>query len=191
VNSFAFDFSVWELWGALAYGGKVVLVPYWVSRSTAAFCHSQLGGVGEYLRGLIEEHFGVRVRAARPGHAQRAAAHCASQADNDEAFLAGQAAVQAAVEGETGKMVTLLRSEKETYECVTGLAPLSEVANGEKKLPAEWINENGISMNHQFLKYALPLIQGESYPPFENGVPSFVKIRGRRVERSLEPYEIE
>ncbi len=159
--------------------------------STDAFGHAQLGGVGEYLRNLIEEHFGVRTRAAKPGHAQRAAAHCASQADNDEAFLAGQAAVQAAVEGETDKMVTLLRSEKETYECVTGLASLSEVANGVKKLPPEWINENGISMNQQFLKYALPLIQGESSPPFENGVPSFVKIRGRRVERTLEPYEIE
>jgi len=147
--------------------------------------------VGEYLRNLIEEHFGVRTRSAKPGHLQRAAAHCASQTDNDEAFLAGQAAVRAAAEGESGKMVTLRRSEKETYECETGLASLSEVANGVKKLPTEWINENGISMNQQFLKYALPLIQGESTPPFENGLPTFVKIRGRRVERTLEPYEIE
>jgi len=88
-------------------------------------------------------------------------------------------------------MVTLLRAEKDTYECVTGLAPLSEVANGVKRLPTEWINENGISMNHQFTKYALPLIQGESLPEFENGLPNFVRIRGRRMDKNLEPYEIE
>ncbi len=159
--------------------------------STDAFGHAQLGGVGEYLRNLIEEQFGIRARAAKPAHAQRAAAHCASATDNEEAFLAGQAAVRAAVAGESGKMITLLRAEKETYECVTGLAPLSEVANGVKRLPADWINENGISMNHQFTKYAQPLIQGESFPDFENGLPNFVRIRGRRVERTLEPYEIE
>ncbi len=159
--------------------------------STDAFGHSQLGGVGEHLRSLVEEHFGIRARAAKPGHAQRAAAHCASQADNDEAFLAGQAAVKAAVGGESGKMVTLLRAEKETYECVTGLASLSDVANGVKRLPPDWINENGISMNQQYLKYAQPLIQGESIPDFENGLPTFAHIRGKRVEKSLEPYEIE
>jgi 6-phosphofructokinase 1 len=159
--------------------------------ATDSFGHAQLGGVVEFLRNLVEEQFGIRARSAKPGHAQRAAAHCASQADNEEAFLAGQAAVQAAVAGESGKMVTLLRAEKDTYECVTGLAPLSEVANGVKRLPAEWINENGISMNHQFTKYALPLIQGESVPTYENGLPNFVRIRGRRVEKNLEPYEVE
>ncbi|MEM0965421.1 MAG: 6-phosphofructokinase [Verrucomicrobiota bacterium] len=159
--------------------------------STDAFGHAQLGGVGEYLRNLIEEQFGLRSRAAKLGHAQRAGAHCASEADNEEAFLAGRAAVEAAVGGESGKMVTLLRAEKETYECVTGLAPLSEVANGVKKLPEDWINENGVSMNHQFIKYAQPLIQGESSPDYEEGLPSFVRIRGRRVERNLEPYEVE
>jgi len=158
---------------------------------TDSFGHAQLGGVGEYLRNLVEEQFGIRARAAKVGHPQRAAAHCASEADNNEAFLAGQAAVQAAVQGESGKMVTLLRAEKDTYECVTGLAPLSEVANGVKRLPTEWINENGISMNHQFTKYALPLIQGESLPEFENGLPNFVRIRGRRMDKNLEPYEIE
>jgi len=158
---------------------------------TDSFGHAQLGGVGEYLRNLVEEHFSVRARAAKLGHAQRAAAHCASATDNDEAFLAGQAAIQAAVAGESGKMVTLLRTEKETYECTTGLAPLSEIANGVKRLPAEWINENGISMNHQFTKYAAPLIEGEISPVYENGLPNFVRIRGRRVERNLEPYEIE
>ena len=159
--------------------------------ATDAFGHAQLGGVGEYLRNLIEEQFGIRARAAKLGHAQRAAVHCSSETDNEEAFLAGQAAVKAAVDGETGKMVTLLRAEKETYECVTGLAPLTEVANGVKRLPADWINENGISMNHQFTKYAQPLIQGEISPEFENGLPNFVRIRGRRVEKNLEPYEID
>lgn len=159
--------------------------------STDSFGHTQLGGVGEYLRNMVEEQFGVRARSATLGLAQRAAAHCSSQTDADEAFLAGRAAVEAAVNGESGKMVTLLRAEKEAYECVTGLATLSEVANGVKRIPAEWINENGISMNHQFLKYAQPLIEGENTPPFENGLPSFVRVRGRRVEKNLEPHEVE
>lgn len=161
------------------------------SSSKDAFGHAQLGGTGEYLRSLVEEHFTLRARSAKPGMMQRAAAHCVSLADNNEAFLAGQAAVRAAVSGETGKMVTLLRAEKEIYECVTGLSPLSEIANGVKQVPSDWINENGISMNQAFTKYAQPLIQGEKYPEYTDGLPEFVRLRGRRVEKTLEAFELE
>jgi len=161
------------------------------SSSKDAFGHAQLGGTGEYLQNLVEEHFALRARSAKPGMMQRAAAHTASLADNNEAFLAGQAAVRAAVAGESGKMVTLLRAEKEVYECVAGLTSLEEVANGVKKVPADWINENGISMNQAFTKYAQPLIQGEKCPEFVEGLPEFVRLRGRRVERTLEAYELE
>jgi 6-phosphofructokinase 1 len=89
------------------------------SASADAFGHSQLGGAGEYLRGLAEEGLQVKARSVKLGMAQRAAVHCSSQADNDEAYMAGQAAVIAAVEGTTDKMVTLVRGEGETYSCET------------------------------------------------------------------------
>ena len=146
------------------------------SVSIDSFGDVQLGGVGDYLRGLVEANLGIKARSAKPGISQRVAAHCTSKTDMDEAFLAGQAAVLAGVGGETGKMVTLVRSEADVYSCETGLADLNEVANGVKKLPAEWVNEDGISMNFQYHRYALPLIQGEVDIPYNNGMPVFAHL---------------
>lgn len=158
---------------------------------TDAFGHAQLGGAADFLQNLVEEQIpGIKARTVKLGMAQRAAAHCSSKADNDEAFLAGQAAVEAAVDGETDKMVTLIRGDGDHYTVETGLAPLSEIANGVKKLPREWINEDGISMNFQFLRYAQPLIQGEVPVPFENGLPNFVHLEKVRVDKLLPGYEI-
>lgn len=160
------------------------------SGATDSFGHAQLGGAGEYLRGLVESHLGIKARAAKLGIAQRAAAHTASKTDVDEAFLAGTAAVKAAVSGVTDKMITLLRSESDQYVCETGLADLSEVANGVKMLPRDWINEDGISMNHQYVRYASPLIQGEIQIPHDHGVPVFASLVGERVDRNLGAYEM-
>jgi len=158
---------------------------------TDAFGHSQLGGIGDYLMGLVEENLGVKARSAKLGITQRAAATCSSQTDNDEAFLCGQSAVKAALAGETDKMVTLLRGDSDQYTCETGLCALSEVANGVKSIPHSWINEDGISMNYQYLKYASPLIQGEVKVPYENGLPTFIALAKDRVERQLEAYSFE
>ncbi|MBT61703.1 MAG: 6-phosphofructokinase [Puniceicoccaceae bacterium] len=155
------------------------------------FGHSQLGGAGEYLRALAEESLQVKARSVKLGMAQRAAVHCSSQADNDEAYLAGQAAVEAAINGETDKMVTLVRGEGDSYSCETGLADLSEIANGVKKLPESWINEDGVSMNYNFYKYALPLIQGEVQVPYENGVPALIKLKMEKVDRKLAAHIFE
>jgi 6-phosphofructokinase 1 len=155
-----------------------------------AFGHAKLGGAGDALGEIIEHNIpGVKVRVARPGIMQRAAAHAASKTDSDEAFLAGQAAVEAAINGETDKMVTLVRGETDHYSCETGLAPLSEIANGVKKLPREWINEDGVSMNFQFLRYAQPLIQGEISLPYDNGVPVYARLDKSRVDKALPAYE--
>lgn len=161
------------------------------SKSADAFGHSQLGGAGEYLRGLVEETLQIKARSVSLGMAQRAAVHCSSQTDNDEAYLAGQAAVEAAIAGETDKMVTLVRGEGDNYSCETGLAPLSEIANGVKKLPESWINEDGVSMNFNFYKYALPLIQGEVQVPYENGVPVLAKLKMVKVPRKLAAHSFE
>ncbi len=158
---------------------------------TDAFGHAQLGGAGDYLASLVDQGIpGVKSRVARFGHAQRAAAVSASKADSDEAFMAGQAAVRAAVAGETDKCVILVRGDTDQYSCETTLVPLSEIANGVKHLPKEWINEDGISMNFQFHRYALPLIQGEVPVPFENGLPAFVRLDKIRVDKLLQPYDI-
>jgi len=156
---------------------------------TDAFGHAQLGGSGDALSDLIGANLpGIKVRVAKPGLMQRAAAHSASKTDADEAALAGKAAVEAAIDGETDKMVTLLRGEGDTYTCETGLSPLSEIANGVKKLPAGWINEDGVSMNFQFLRYAQPLVQDEVEVPYENGVPTFARLSKVRVDKQLAPY---
>lgn len=161
------------------------------SDKTDAFGHSQLGGVADVLSRLVEEGLGVKARTAKFGIAQRAAAHCSSQQDNDEAFLAGRKAVEVAVHGVTDKMITLVRGETDNYSVETGLADLETVANGVKTLPANWIGEDGCSLNYQFYKYALPLIAGEVSVPFENGVPKFAKLSRTRVPRSLEAHQWE
>lgn len=158
--------------------------------NTDAFGHVQLGGVADYLQSLIQERLEVKVRTNKLGYAQRAAAHCSSLADNEEAFMAGQSAVRVAIEGETDKMVTLIRGDSDFYTCDTGLTPLSDIANGVKPLPESWINEDGVSMNYQYVKYALPLIQGEVEVPYENGIPKFCELTKVRVTRELDPYAL-
>jgi 6-phosphofructokinase 1 len=159
--------------------------------ATDAFGHAQLGGAGDALAEIIGANVpGAKVRVAKPGLLQRCAAHSASKTDADEAFMAGEAAVEAAIAGETDKMVTLLRGDKEAYSCETGLTPLSEVANSIKKLPREWINEDGTSMNFQFLRYAQPLIQGEIVLPHDGGVPVFARLEKVRVDKVLPAYEV-
>jgi 6-phosphofructokinase 1 len=157
---------------------------------TDAFGHAQLGGAADYLQSLVEQNLpGIKCRTVKFGMAQRCAAHAGSKADADEAFLAGQMAVKAAIRGETDKMVTLQRGDSDHYTVETGLAPLSEIANGVKKLPREWINEDGVSMNHQFIRYATPLIQGETQVAFEHGLPLFAKLDKVTVDKQLSPYE--
>jgi 6-phosphofructokinase 1 len=99
--------------------------------------------------------------------------------------------VKASVAGETDKMVTLVRAEGENYECETSLAPLSEIANGVKEIPADWISEDGISMTAKFIKYCQPLIQGEVQVPYENGVPAYVRLSKRRVRKVLDSHDFE
>jgi 6-phosphofructokinase 1 len=158
---------------------------------TDAFGHAQLGGAGDALAEILGSNLpGVKVRVAKPGIMQRCASHAGSKTDVDEAFRAGQAAVEAAINGETDKMVTLLRGDGEQYTTETGLAPLAEVANSVKKLPREWINEDGVSMNFQFLRYAQPLIQGEVAVPHDAGVPVFARLEKVRIDKSLPAYEV-
>lgn len=158
------------------------------SEKTDAFGHSQLGGVADTLARMVEDGLGVKARTAKLGIAQRAAVHCSSQRDNDEAYMAGRRAVELAISGVTDKMVTLVRGDTDAYTCETGVTDLEEVANGVKPLPTAWIGEDGCSVNYQYLKYAQPLIEGEVQVPYENGTPKYVKLARSRVQRVLEPH---
>jgi 6-phosphofructokinase 1 len=157
--------------------------------ATDAFGHAQLGGAGNVIKELVEANLpGVKARLSTPGLMQRSAAHLASKTDADEAFLVGQAAVKAAINGESDKLITLVRGDTDIYSCETGLAPLGDVANNVKKLPREWINEDGVSMNFQFIRYAQPLIQGEVVLPQDNGVPALARLDKVRIEKTLPAY---
>ena len=145
--------------------------------ATDGFGHAQLGGLAAMLADVVKEKLGVKVRGIELSLLQRCAAHCASQTDIDESFLAGQTAVNAAVAGETDKMVAFECSREGGYSCKTKLLNLSDVANYEKKVPVEWINERGNNVSQAFIDYALPLIQGETEMKKENGLPRFAKLK--------------
>lgn len=148
-----------------------------------SFGHAQLGGVASTLAGILKEKTGIKTRAIELSLMQRCAAHSASQTDIEETFEAGRQAVKAAVNGETDKMVCYARKDGDTYECEYKLLPLELAANTEKTVPLEWITNNGTGISEEFVKYALPLIQGETKIVKEDGLPRFAKLKKVLVEK--------
>ncbi len=148
-----------------------------LAKNKDAFGHSQMGGLAATLGSLTQQKTGAKVRPIEFSLLQRCAAHIASKADVDEAYLAGQIAVRSAVEGKTDFMVAFEREKGAEYKSGIKLINLLDVANKEKKVPLEWITKDGAGVNEKFIEYALPLIQGESKPPFEEGMPRFAKLK--------------
>ena len=142
-----------------------------------SFGHAQLGGVAANLASILKEKTGVKTRAIELSLMQRCAAHCASKTDIEETFGAGKAAVKAAVSGETDKMVCYARKAGDKYECEYKLLPLELAANTEKTVPLEWIINDGTGISDEFVKYALPLIQGDPECPKEDGLPRFARLK--------------
>lgn len=149
--------------------------------SVDAFGHKQLGGTATVLANYIKGKLGCKVRGIELSLMQRCASHLASRTDVDEAVLAGRMAVRQAVEGQSGYMVAFARPESGSYACEIKMIPLSEVANAEKKVPREWINEEGNYVNEKFIDYCLPLIAGESCPPMVDGLPRFATLKKVKV----------
>jgi 6-phosphofructokinase 1 len=146
--------------------------------ATDGFGHAQLGGLATMLAGILKERTNAKVRGIELSLLQRCAAHMASATDINEAFEAGQEAVKQAVSGTTGKMVAFQREYIDgKYNCKLVLLPLDSVANYEKKVPLEWINESGNGLNRQFIDYLLPLIQGEPELPLENSMPRYARLK--------------
>ena len=146
--------------------------------ATDGFGHAQLGGLAVKLADIIKNKTGAKVRGIELSLLQRCGAHLASYNDVEEAKLAGRAAVEAAVAGETDKMAAFeCTREGGKYECKTVLQPLDIVANFEKKVPREWINAAGNGIEQPFIDYVLPLIQGEPDRPKEHSLPRFAKLK--------------
>jgi ATP-dependent phosphofructokinase / diphosphate-dependent phosphofructokinase len=148
-----------------------------MSKTTDSFGHAQLGGLAYTLADFVKEKTGAKVRAIEFSLLQRCASHLGSKIDIKEAFLAGQTAVKYAVEGKTDYMVAFERNSDKDYKTSIKLINLDEVANKEKTVPDEWITDDKTGLKQEYIDYVMPLIQGDSGLPFENGLPKFAKLK--------------
>lgn len=147
------------------------------SVGTDTFGHKMLAGCGKYLENLVRDRLGVKARSVELNVSQRCSASLISAADQKEAVSTGRFGVQAALNGETGKMVSFVRRQAEdgSYQMECGLEDVNLICNEEKEVPAEWITENGSDVSDEFIKYVTPLVQGSVNVPLgENGLPVFV-----------------
>lgn len=142
-----------------------------------AFGHKYLSGTGKALELAVKEKLGCKVRSVELNILQRCASHIASLTDINESVMVGKAAVEAAVNGVSGKMMTLVRTSSEPYTCVPGYEDIDKIANKVRDVPASFINERGNGITDEGINYLLPLIQGESYPEYENGMPVFLSLK--------------
>src|SRR3954466_4027074 len=153
-----------------------------------AFGHPVLSGAAEKLKQLVQGKLETKTRTVQLGYAQRAAEHLASLTDSDNAFTCGEAAVRAAIAGQSGFMVKIVRQGSNgSLRWTTGLQPLSDIANAEHFVPRDWISEDGFLPNEKFVEYAKPLIEGEVKPPMEGGLPKYVTLEPSKVEKKLSP----
>lgn len=142
-----------------------------------AFGHKQTAGVARYLADLVGAQMGLKTRVVEISVLQRAASHMASLTDINEAVCAGEMAMQAAAQGHTGEMVIFTRDNEAPYECGVTTYDIHQIANIEKKIPKEWLREDGLGVNEGFIAYARPLIMGELTPIFVDGLPRHILRR--------------
>jgi ATP-dependent phosphofructokinase / diphosphate-dependent phosphofructokinase len=150
-----------------------------------AFGHTQLGGVAPVIANMIREAHGYKYHWAVADYLQRAARHIASRVDVEQAYAVGKAAVELAVKGVNAVMPTIVRRSSRPYRWTIGHVPLAAVANVEKKLPRSFITPDGFGITAACRRYLQPLIEGEAPPPYKNGVPQYVRIRGVSARRKL------
>jgi len=150
--------------------------------SKDAFGHTSLGGLASFLASEIKDRLNIKVRGIELSLLQRCAAHVASKTDVEEAFNVGKATFEAAVNGETGKMIAYkCTRDKSGYKCEYVAVPLADVANHEKKVPVEWITPDLNNVTQDFINYALPLIQGEPDILREHGLPRYARLKRKQI----------
>ncbi len=150
-----------------------------------AFGHTQLGGVAPFIANMIREALGYKYHWAVSDYLQRAARHIASAMDVEQAYAMGKAAVDFALSGKNAVMPTIERVSNAPYQWRVGEAALSDVANVEKPMPASFIADDGMSITAEAREYFLPLIQGEDYPPYVDGLPQYASLQHRLTEKQL------
>lgn len=150
-----------------------------------AFGHTQLGGVAPFIAQLIKQELGYKYHWAVADYLQRAARHIASKTDVEQAYALGKAAVEFALAGKKDIMPTIIRKSNKPYRWIIGSAPLADVANHEKQLPRNYITKDGFGITERAQEYLQPLIMGEDYPPYKNGLPVYVKLNNVLAPKKL------
>ena len=150
-----------------------------------SFGHAQLGGAAPVVAAMVKDGLGYKFHWAVADYLQRAARHIASKTDVEQAYALGRAAVDMALAGETAVMPTLVRTSDDPYAWEVGRADLADVANVEKFMPADYISADGFGITEACRRYLSPLIRGEDYPPYRDGLPDYVRLKNAPVARKL------
>ena len=155
-----------------------------------AFGHAQLGGLAPLLAKLLKDRLGLKYHWAVADYLMRAARHIASKTDLDQSYAVGKHAVELALAGKSGVMASIVRKSDSPYVWEVGDAPLDQVANVEKKMPRDFISEDGFHITDKCRRYLAPLIQGEEPPPYANGLPRYVVLKNVPVAKKCPAFEL-
>jgi len=154
------------------------------------FGHAQLGGAAPVVANIIKDALGYKFHWAVADYLQRAARHLASKTDVEQAYALGEAAVNMALEGKNSVMPAIIRTSNNPYTWEIGSGDLKDIANVEKMMPMEYISEDGFGITDACREYLLPLIEGEAYPPYKNGMPVYVTLKKNLVEKKLPEFKM-
>ncbi len=155
-----------------------------------AFGHAQLGGVAPVIANLIRDKLGYKYHWAVADYLQRAARHIASKTDVEQAYAIGKAAVELAIKGHNSVMPAIVRKSSKPYKWTIGMAPLAKVANVEKMMPPDFITADGFGITAKCRTYLEPLIKGEDYPPYKDGMPQYVRLKNVAVKKKLGEFKL-
>jgi ATP-dependent phosphofructokinase / diphosphate-dependent phosphofructokinase len=155
-----------------------------------AFGHAQLGGVAPVVANMVKDALGYKYHWAVADYLQRAARHIASKTDVDQAFALGKAAVELAIKGQNAVMPAVIRLSDKPYKWKIGVAQLKNVANVEKMMPRGFISSDGFGITDKCRTYLAPLIKGEDYPPYKDGLPQYVRLKNTAVAKKLGVFKI-
>ena len=154
------------------------------------FGHAQLGGAAPVVANIVKKALGYKFHWAVADYLQRSARHLASNSDVKQAYALGKAAVEMALDGKNSIMPSIVRLSNNPYQWEIGYGELKDIANVEKMMPENYISGDGFSITNSCREYLLPLIEGENYPPYNNGLPDYVVMQKSKVKKKLPPFEV-
>jgi ATP-dependent phosphofructokinase / diphosphate-dependent phosphofructokinase len=160
------------------------------SDSVDAFGHKQLGGTGSTLSNMIKDELGFKNHFAVADYLQRSARHIVSKTDMDQAYAVGKKAIEYAIKGKNAIMTTIIRKPGKRFSWTIGEAPLKDIANVERMVPRDFITKDGLHITDKAREYLVPLMTGESFPPFKNGLPEYVTLKNILVPKKLKKFKL-